>query len=636
MLRQLFRSSVLQHGLSSGVREIAALRNAPALHLILRGITSSSLHQNNGAIGTGYRESVHYDVCIVGAGPSGLAAAIRFKQLCIQHKKDLSVCVVDKGAEIGSHILSGNVFEPRALDELIPDWRDDPACPVLACPVTKDRFYFLTKKYSIRLPTPPQMKNKGKNYVVSLGEVVRWLGTRAEALGVDIFPGFAAAQILYSPHGNTVKGIITNDVGITKNGEKKESYSPGMAISADVTLLAEGCRGSLSEHIIQRFHLRESSGADPQTYALGIKEVWEIDPSLHSAGTVCHTVGWPLSGNVYGGGWVYHMKNNLVSLGLVVALDYSDPLLSPFEEFQRFKMHPAVARTLKGGTMVQYGARTLVEGGYQSIPGLSFPGGALVGDSAGFLNVPKIKGTHTAMKSGMLAAEAAFKGLDMVGDHAGEKETSPSSLLSSSADGVDLSSYESALKSSWVYSELHSARNIRPGFSRFGGLVPGIIHAAIDTYLFGGRAPWTLRHQRRDHEQLRPLSRRHNEAEKKEYTAPDGQLTFDIASSLHRSGTNHEHDQPCHLRLCNPKIPMAVNLPIYGGPESKYCPAGVYEYVEEEGRPDEKPNAKSKKMHLQINAQNCLHCKACDIKDPLQNIRWTPPEGGGGPSYSVM
>ena len=562
---------------------------------------------------------MHYSVCIVGAGPAGLTAAIRFKQLQNQQEatgeknKQFSVCVIEKGAEVGAHILSGNVFEPRALDELLPEWRDDPTCPITACPVTKDRFYLLTKRHKIWMPTPPQMRGKGKNYVVSLSQVTRWLACKAEELGVEIYSGFAGSSLMYSPDGSVVRGVRTNEVGVGRNGKKKDTYTTGMELTADVTLLAEGCRGSLSQEIIKKFGLREAAGADPQTYALGIKEVWEVAPDKAQPGTVWHTVGWPLPQNTYGGGWVYHMGGgagcngngnpNRVSLGLVVGLDYTTPYLSPYQEFQQFKRHPAIAGLLRGGTCVEYGARTLNEGGWQSIPALAFMGGALIGDAAGFLNVPKIKGTHTAMKSGMVAAECAYKQLTDGGV---------------SGDTAMAATYPAAISQSWIHTELYEAKNIRPGFSLFGGLWGGMAYAALDTYVLRGRAKWTLHHRRPDHEALVPAA----EAPKITYPKPDNELTFDLATSLHRSGTNHEHDQPAHLKLRNAKIPTTVNVGIYDGPETRYCPAGVYEY-DEEGR-------------LQINAQNCLHCKACDIKDPLQNIEWTPPEGGGGPSYTLM
>ncbi|KAI3438297.1 hypothetical protein D9Q98_000731 [Chlorella vulgaris] len=551
------------------------------------------------------RESMHFDLLVVGAGPAGLSAAIKFKQMGKQQGQDLSVCVIEKGAELGAHILSGNVLQPTALDELLPEWRQDEACPIKQ-PATASRFYYLGRRWALRLPNPPQMKHKG-NYVVSLSEVVRWLGQKAEDLGVEIFPGFGGAKVVYGPSGD-VHGVQTNDVGVAKDGSLKDSHIPGMALTARATLFAEGCRGSLSQHVMKRFGLREQAGAQPQTYALGVKEVWEIDPAKHRPGLVVHTVGHPLPWDVYGGSWIYHMPNNRVSLGLVTALDYSNAYLSPYQEFQQWKRHPMVTKLLQGGTCLQYGARSLNEGGWQSIPALSFPGGALVGDAAGFLNVPKIKGTHTSMKSGMLAAEAAFNA--MVKAPAGSRAP------------LDLSAYGTSLRNSWVDTELHRERNIRPSFGLGGGLWGGLAYSAVQTYLLRGKEPWTLRHRYADHEKLKLAA----DCTPREYPKPDGEITFDINTSLYRSQTNHEHDQPSHLKLVNPKLPEVVNLPMYDGPEQRYCPAGVYEWpVGDDGR-----------RHLQINAQNCLHCKACDIKDPLQNIRWTVPEGGGGPSYTVM
>lgn len=605
---------------------------------------------------TGEAESMHFDVLIVGAGPAGLSAAIRLKQRGGEIEQggegnavataSPSVCVIEKGSEVGAHILSGNVFQPTALDELIPDWRNDPTCPVGACPVTADRFYFLAgQRSSLRLPTPLQMRNRGKNlqnYVISLSEMTRWLASKAEEMGVEIYPGFAAAELLYSDnstsqtsHSNPfnvspsakVIGVRTNDVGVGRDGRKKTGvWSPGMRLTAKATLLAEGCRGSLSEQVISRYGLRDDTEGrviDPQTYALGIKEVWEVDPEKHRPGTVWHTIGWPLPWDTYGGGWVYHMKggSNLVSIGLVVALDYSNPYLSPYNEFQKFKTHTSIRQLLEGGTCIQYGARSLNEGGWQSMPKLTFPGGALIGDAAGFLNVPKIKGSHTAMKSGMLAADAVFEGLQRANEQQGKEESSYKHVNNNQT--IDLSSYEAKLRNSWVHDELWAVRNIRPAFSRFGGLPGGMLHAALDTYIFWGKAPWTLRTRAHDREAMVPAASRRAP----EYPKPDGRLTFDIPTSLHRSGTNHDHDQPCHLKLRNPKLPSVVNVPIYGGPEARYCPAGVYEYV---------PVDSGASRQLQINAQNCLHCKACDIKDPSGNIVWTPPEGGGGPGYTVM
>ncbi|GAB4818732.1 hypothetical protein N2152v2_005778 [Parachlorella kessleri] len=553
------------------------------------------------------RESMHFDVCVVGAGPAGLSAAIRFKQLCQERDRDYTVCVIEKGAEVGSHILSGNVFDPRALNNLLPNWRDDPDCPVRT-PAAKDKFMLLTKSMALRLPNPPQMKNKG-NYIISLSETVRWLGRKAEEAGVEIYPGFAGSKVAYGKDGS-VQGVVTGDFGVAKDGSRKEGYTLGMALTAQATLFAEGARGSLSQEVIKHFKLREKVGASPQSYALGIKEVWEVPADRHQEGLVVHTVGYPLPWNVYGGSFIYHMSDNRVALGLVTALDYSNPYLNLYQEFQQFKRHPSVSRLLDGGTCLQYGARTLNEGGLQSLPGLAFPGGALIGCSAGFLNVPKIKGTHTAMQSGIMAAEAAFSAL----------EASPPHHVPVRRP-LDLSAYERAIRESWVVEELHRARNLRPAFAA-GGLWGGIAYSALDTYLLRGRAPWTFKTRSGDHEHLKPAAL----YSPKNYPKPDGKITFDLSTSLFRSGTNHEHDQPAHLRLRNAKLPQVINWPLYKGPESRYCPAGVYEYV---------PNEATGEEQLQINAQNCLHCKACDVKDPLQNIHWTPPEGGGGPNYTI-
>lgn len=546
------------------------------------------------------REVLDYDVCVVGAGPAGLAAAIRLRQLAPRRGKEPpSVCVLEKGHEVGAHVLSGNVLEPRALDELLPSWRDDGA-PVGPA-VTSDAFYYLTESGAVRLPTPPQMHNAG-NHVASLSQLARWLGEKAEELGVEVFPGIAASELLYDEHG-TVAGVATGDVGVAKDGSHKESFARGVELRAKVTILAEGCRGSLSQLAMERFGLRD--GADPQTYALGIKEVWEVAPQKHSPGTVWHSVGWPLDSGTYGGSFLYHMDENRVALGFVVGLDYKNPYLSPYEEFQRFKQHPAVRPLLEGGSVLQYGARTLNEGGLQSVPRLEFPGGALVGCAAGFLNVPKIKGTHTAMKSGMLAAEAA---LDALEADAG------------TGDPLNLDGYEAALKASWVWEELSRERNVRPGFARWG-LWGGIANAALEAYVLRGNAPWTLRHAHPDHTALEPAERHAPIA----YPRADGEVSFDILDSVSRSSTNHDHDQPTHLRLRDPAVARAVNLARFAGPEGRYCPAKVYEWVEgDDGQ-----------QSLAINAQNCLHCKACDIKDPTQNIQWTAPEGGGGPGYTL-
>jgi electron-transferring-flavoprotein dehydrogenase len=537
---------------------------------------------------------MEFDVVIVGGGPAGLAAAIRLKQLAAEKGRAVGVCVLEKGSEVGAHILSGAVVEPRALNELIPDWKARGA--PLHTPAGDDRFLFLTERRAIRLPTPPQMKNHG-NYIASLGNVTRWLGKQAEALGIEIYPGFAAAEVLHDAKGG-VRGVATGDMGVGKDGQPTANHQPGVELVGKYTLFAEGCRGSLTKTLIERFDLRR--GRDPQTYGLGIKELWEVEPARHKPGLVLHTVGWPLDAATYGGSFLYHLENNQVAVGFVVGLDYENPYLSPFEEFQRFKTHPAIRPTFEGGRRVAYGARALNEGGLQAIPELVFPGGALIGCAAGFLNVPKIKGSHTAMKSGMTAAEAAF------------------AALAAGRAGDRLDVYPEALRKSWVWDELQRARNVRPAF-RFG-LFGGIAYSAIDTYIFGGRAPWTLRHHA-DHARLKPASAFRPIA----YPKPDGKIAFDRLSSVFVSNTNHEENQPCHLRLKDPGVAVATNLALYDGPEQRYCPAGVYEFVEDKGA-----------KRLQINAQNCVHCKTCDIKDPTQNIDWTVPEGGGGPNYPNM
>ena len=542
------------------------------------------------------RESMEFDVVVVGGGPSGLSAAIRLKQLAQETGRDLEVCLIEKGSEVGAHILSGAVLEPRTLNELLPDWKERGA--PLDTPVTDDKFLYLTQSGSFRLPTPPQMNNHG-NYIISLGNFCRWLGEQAEALGVEIYPGFAAAEVLYDENG-AVRGVATGDMGIGKDGAPTENHMPGMELLAKQTIFAEGCRGHLTKTLFDKFDLRE--GKDPQTFAIGIKELWDIEPEKSKPGTALHSVGWPLSSDTYGGSFLYHLNGNQVAVGYVVGLDYSNPHLSPFEEFQRFKTHPAIRNVFEGGRRVAYGARALNEGGFQSIPKLTFPGGCLVGCTAGFLNVPKIKGTHTAMKSGMVAAEAIFESLDAM------------------APGHEPTSYGDKLQDSWLWTELYKVRNIRPGFSK--GLWFGMANAALDTYILRGRAPWTMHHHA-DHITLKKA----DEAPRIAYPKPDGEISFDRNSSVFMSGTNHEENQPAHLTLKDSSVPIAHNLAIYDAPEQRYCPAGVYEIVRE----DDGSNPR-----LQINAQNCVHCKTCDIKDPSQNITWVTPEGGGGPNYPNM
>ena len=540
------------------------------------------------------REVMEFDVVIVGAGPAGLSAAIRLKQLAAENDHEVSVCVIEKGSEVGAHILAGACFEPRALNELIPDWKEKGA--PLNQPADEDRFLLLTESNHIRLPTPPQMNNHG-NYVISLGNLARWLAEQAEALEVEVYPGFAAAEVLYDEQGR-VKGVATGDLGIGRDGEQKSGYTPGVELHAKYTLFAEGARGSLTRMLTDKFGLRDN--CDPQTYGIGIKELWEIDPAKHKPGLVIHTIGWPLDTKTYSGSFLYHMENNQVAVGLVIGLDYQNPHISPFDEFQRLKQHPALRDYFEGAKRIAYGARALTEGGFQSVPQLAFPGGVLIGCTAGFMNVPKVKGSHTAMKTGMLAAEAAFE-----------------ALKDGRANDV-LDAYPALYEQSWVHQELKKVRNIRPSFNR--GLLAGLAYSALDTYLFRGNAPWTFHHHE-DHKSLKPASA----CKKIVYPKPDGKISFDKLSSVFLSNTNHEEDQPIHLRLKDPSVPVTVNLPTYDAPEQRYCPAGVYEIVQEDAGP-----------RLQINAQNCVHCKTCDIKDPTQNIVWVTPEGPGGPNYVGM
>ena len=542
---------------------------------------------------------MEFDVVIVGAGPSGLATAIRLRQLCAEHGSDLSICIVEKGSEVGAHILSGAVMEPRSLEELFPDWKERGA--PLHTPAREDRLFFLTRGGGMRLPTPPQMHNKG-NYIISLGNLCRWLGEQAEALDVSIFPGFPASEVLYHEDGS-VKGVATQDMGVGRDGEPKGSFEPGVELHARVTVFAEGCRGHLTKSLFERFDL--PAGADPQTYGIGIKELWEVDPARHEQGLVVHTMGWPLDRSTYGGSFLYHLEDNQVAVGFVVGLDYTNPHLSPFEEFQRYKTHPKIRPTFEGGRRIAYGARAISEGGIQSIPKITFPGGLLVGDTAGFLNVPKIKGTHTAMKSGMTAAEAIFDALRAGSD--------VSSAVSEVTD------YRTRLEKSWLWDELHRVRNLRPSFR--WGFWGGMFYSGLDTYVLRGKAPWTLHHHA-DHAALKKAS----ECPRIEYPKPDGEVSFDRNSSVFLSNTNHEEDQPIHLTLKDDSVPIGINLAEYDAPEQRYCPAGVYEIVVDE----------AVGPRLQINAQNCVHCKTCDIKDPTQNIHWVTPEGGGGPNYPNM
>ncbi|KAI9168461.1 hypothetical protein H9P43_007833 [Blastocladiella emersonii ATCC 22665] len=561
------------------------------------------------------------DVLIVGAGPAGLSAAIRLKQLANEAGKELRVMVIEKAAEVGAHMLSGNVLEPRALNELIPDWKAKGA--PLNTPVTEDKMFLLTSKSAIPLPSPPDMHNEG-NYVISLNQFAKWLGEQAEELGVEIYPGFAGAKPLVSADGSKLLGVQTGDMGLNKQGLPGDNFEPGMEIRAAVTLLAEGCHGSLSKKLINQFNLR--ADGQFQTYGIGIKEVWEIPKEQHQPGLAVHSIGWPLDYKTYGGSFLYHWTDapengrHLVSVGLVTGLDYWNVNLRPYMEFQRYKHHPAIRKHLEGGKCISYGARALNEGGLQSIPKLTFPGGALVGCAAGFLNVPKIKGTHTAMKSGMLAAEAAFDAL----------KDSPSVTESEElvVPALHLTAYQKSFESSWIYQELNEIRNVRPSFHNPLGMWGGLLYSGLDTLFFRGRVPWTLQHKVRDHESLLPKE----QCPPIEYPKPDGVLSFDLLDNVARSGTNHNHDQPAHLRPRDPEVQVRHNLKVFDGPEAKFCPAGVYEYVEAD-QPYTLSDGTTATHKFQINFQNCVHCKTCDIKDPSQNIDWTTPEGAGGPTY---
>lgn len=534
-------------------------------------------------------DALQYDVVIVGAGPAGLSAAIRIKQL----QQDVSVCILEKGSEVGAHILSGAVLETRALDELIPNWQDKGA--PLTTEVKQDLFLFLTEHKSFKCPTPPTMHNKG-NYIIRLGNFCKWLAEQAQAAGVEIYPGFAVEKAIFGQDDRVI-GVETVPMGLDKQGHKTSRYQPSVQIRAKTVLVAEGCHGSLTKQLIKKYEL--TKGCDRQSYGLGVKELWQVDNTLHQPGLVVHSVGWPLVRDTYGGSFLYHLDDHLIAVGFVVGLDYKNPYLNPHDEFQRFKTHPDIRDYFKRGKRIGYGARALNEGGVQSIPKLTFPGGMLIGCAAGFMNVAKLKGIHTAMKSGMLAAVSAVEEV---------------------LQEVEPDRYDANVRDSWIYDELYKVRNIRPGFQ--WGLIPGLLNAGFEAYISRGYSPWTLHQQKPDHEALQETDK----ATKPDYPKPDGRLTFDKLSSVYFSNTNHEENQPCHLQLKDSAVAVEVNMKVYGGPEQFYCPAGVYEFVEEKG----------KGPRLQINAQNCVHCKTCDIKDPTQNINWVVPEGTGGPNYLGM
>ncbi len=538
------------------------------------------------------REEMTYDVVIVGAGPAGLSTAIKLKQL----NNELSVCLLEKSAEVGAHILSGNVFETKALDELIPNWRELDA--PINTKVKSEEFLFLTKEKSFKVPNflLPQSLQNHNNYIISLSNLCKWLGEFAENLGVEIFPGFAASKLIFNEKGE-VSGIQTGDMGLDKNGNPKDNFEPGINIKGKVTVLSEGCRGHLGKEVIKKFNL-EANNKSPQQYGIGFKEIWEINSENHQLGKIMHSVGWPLENDTYGGSFCYHAENNQLFLGYVIGLDYKNPYLSPYDEFQQFKTHPEIKKLLTGGKRISYGARALIEGGIQSLPQMHMPGALLIGCDAGTLNMPKIKGSHTAMKSGIIAAQVIDKHIN---------------------DGENLSIYEKEFKNSWLYEELHQARNVKPSFK--WGLIPGMIFTGIDQKIFAGKLPLTLQHDHADHESLELAKN----SKKIEYPKYDNQFTFDKPSSVYLSGTNHAENQPCHLLLKDSELTTTYTLEEYDEPAQRYCPAGVYEV---------ELNPETNKQYLKINSQNCIHCKTCDIKEPSQNIDWVAPEGGGGPMYS--